>query len=67
MENQTGDTNGDTEIAKRASFLAQVRDEQNQKAHPVKPDRAIKRLEMIVEIFQPQLSILRINGWAKRA
>src|ERR1700736_1132939 len=44
-----------------------VRDQQNQERESVKPNRAIERFEMIVKIFQPQLSLWWINGRAEGA
>ena len=40
-----------------------MRDEQNKKPDAITPGRTIKTVEVIVEIFEAQLSILRINCW----
>ena len=48
--------------SKQTAAATRVRDQQNQKRQSVEPNRAIERFEMIVKIFQPQLSLLRING-----
>ena len=44
-----------------------MRDQENQERESIKPNRAIESFEMIAKIFQPELSILRINGGTERA
>src|SRR5436190_8105119 len=67
MKQKTERRNYDSKILKDTRAFAQVRDDQGKKSNAVQPDRAIKSFEMIVEVFQPQLSIFRINRQTQRA
>ena len=61
MKRKTEKRNCDAYVLQRAAALAQMRSDENHQRNPVTPDGAVKALEMIVKIFEPQLSFLRIN------